>query len=191
MNYDKKTIRGLIIIGVLCAAALVFLYGKAPDFRAKTDRIMAENAVLERDIADIQATAEDPGKVSRDIAELRTNIESYADGRDVTAQNALEHLSVLCEEVGVKPTGISVAPASELRTAGTYAPALMRCEATLVFYGEEGAGYALIQVIENDTEGDYEMVSFAYQKDDETEQAGVGDWTVVVAVYYYEGKSLA
>jgi hypothetical protein len=186
MNYDKKTIRSFLVIAVLCAAALIFLYGKAPDFRAKTDQIYAESARLERDIAEIQAVEGDPGKLDRDIAELQTSIETYTAGRSVTAANMRERLAVLCEEAGVEATGIQVGTPHELQAAGVYAPALMSCEATIVFFGEEGAGYALIQTIESSSEGDFEIASFAYQKDNETEQDNVGEWTVTAAVYYYD-----
>jgi hypothetical protein len=185
MNYDKKTTRSILVIAVLCVAALVFLYGKAPDFRAKTDAIISENAMLTRDIADIEATTEDPGKIDRDIAELRTDIASYAAGRAVNADGLQAYLSALCKDAGVDAGGISVAQPSELAKAGVYAPALLRCEATILFYSEEGAGYALLEMIESDTEGDFEIVSFAYQKDEDAEFDKVGDWTMTVAVYYY------
>jgi hypothetical protein len=185
MNYDKKTISSIIVIALLCVAALVFLYGKAPDFRAKTDAITRENAVLERDIADIEAAAGDPEKIDRDIAELKAKIDAYSHGRTVNAEGLQARLTKLCKDAGVEPGGISAGAPSELAPAGIYAPALLRCEATILFYGEEGAGYALLQMIENDAEGDFEIVSFAYQKNTETELENVGDWTVAVAVYYY------
>jgi hypothetical protein len=186
MNYAKKTIRIFIVIAALCAAALIFLYSKAPDFREKTDAIAAENAMLERDIAEAKTEDDDPGQIDRDITELQTNISAYADGRNVTSANAREALAVLCDDAGVTATGISVGEAGALQAAGTYAPALMRSDATILFYGEEGAGYALMQMIGDDSDGDFEISSFAYQKDEETEQIGVGDWTIVVAIYYYE-----
>jgi hypothetical protein len=187
MNYDKKTLQSLIVIAVLCAAALIFLYTKAPDFRAKTDAITQENAVLLRDIADIQAVEGDPGKIDRDITELKANIEAYTEGRTVTADTVQAKLNALCSGVGVAATGIAVGTPAELAPAGAYVPALMRCETTLLFYGEEGMGYALLQAIENNAEGGYEIVSFVYQKDNETELEDVGDWTVTVAIYYYAG----
>ncbi|GHU63656.1 hypothetical protein AGMMS49983_07580 [Clostridia bacterium] len=185
MNYDKKTIRSMVILGVLIAAALVFLFWKAPDFRAKTEQISAENVRLERDIAEIRAVEDDPEKLGEDIAELQTKIESYTDGRSVTAANMREHLSGLCEEAGVEASGIQLSAPRELLAAGIYAPALMICEATIVLYGEEGAGYALLQTIESSPEGDYEIVSFSYQKDSGTDQDNVGNWTIVAAVSYY------
>ncbi|MDR0876269.1 MAG: hypothetical protein LBN12_08685 [Clostridiales Family XIII bacterium] len=191
MNYDKKTIRVFIVIAVLCAAALIFLYGMAPDFREKTDLAISENAMLERDIAEIETETKDPGKIDREIEELHANIDAYAEGRDVTAENIQEALNALCGDAGVTATGISPGEAGALLAAGTYAPALMRTTATIVFYGEEGAGYALMQAIENSADGDFEISSFAYQKDEETEQAGVGDWTITVALYYYEAASNA
>ena len=185
MNYNKKNnIVPVIVVLVICAVALVFLFRKTPEYTSRRNIIAAENEFLKRDLDLIETDSF--GNIDKDINDLESNIDTIVGGRNVNARNLKDSLSALCVDAGIESYEVVVGVPSTVQVAGEVAPALMSCEATITFRGEEGAGYGLIQGIEMNTESEYVIVSFDYAIDSETNLIGVGDWTIVVSVYYFE-----
>lgn len=186
MNYNKKRIIiPLIIVVAISAVALIYLFSKSSEFKDKTSLIAAENALLEHDIELIEAEGAGSGNIDNELNELRANIGAIVDGRNVTFNNIRDHLTVVCSDAGIETFEIVVGEQSIIQAQGELAPALFRCDATITFYGEEGAGYGLLQGIEMSANNEYQIVSFNYVKDSETNTTDVGDWTIIVAVYYF------
>ena len=187
MNYNnKKSFVPLIVVVAICAVVLVFLFMKGSEFRDRTNVLATENELLERDIALVESEGGDSENINRDLQGLKTDISNIVDGRRVNAKNLNGNLTAICENAGIEEHEISIGAETTAQVQGDFAPALMRCDATIAFYGEEGAGYTLIQAIESGTDDDYDIVSFDFQKDSESKLTGVGDWKIVVAVYYFE-----
>ena len=186
MNYNNNKIAPIIIVLAICAVVLVFLFMRAQDYKDQANIIASENVLLERDIELIESEGDESGRIDSDISELKDNIQSIVGGRNVTSKNMKDSLSNLCVDAGIESYEIVVGAPNTLQAQGDFAQALIRCDATITFYGEEGAGYGLIQGIEMNTESKYEIVSFGYVNDGDTNLIAVGDWTIVVAVYYFE-----
>jgi hypothetical protein len=197
VNEKRPYIAAIILIASLAAAVFLWQILAVPGFTERERILRGENAVYEKDAAEIEAMKGNSEELEKKLRDAENRINEKYSGRSETTATIAGHIIALCGAAGVEDVKIDVGKSQILSPAGKFVPALNTAEITILFEGMDNKGSVVIRNLENSRTADIEITAFIYRyippvpAEEEGEESGDmapgrGEWLVAAKIYYYE-----
>ena len=195
VSTKRLYILAAVILATAAVCVLLWMIYAVPGYTERERSVRSENAVMKKDIADIEAMNGTTEAIDEKIKEAQAKIEEKYTKRRTTDETAASIIKDICKKAGVNKVDIDSGRQRMISPSGTYAPALYTAEVTVLFEGTEKEGANVIKGLEKSQNADFEVTAFIYsanaseEGEEESPETEVlpqaGKWIITAAIYYY------
>ena len=184
MMADTKNSRiKIVLILVVTALIVAYVYLVAPYFFGKIDELRADNKQMEYDIKEIDRLSSDKETMREDIDTAREQLAEFEKRTEVDGSNFDMDISAKADKANVKINEIVVEDRSIIREKNKSGSILYLQPLSVMITGNVHDGIKFLGLLEKSKTGIYIIRDFTYtQGSDDVEES----WMVSVDVYYYE-----